>query len=95
MIGLVPHPLRGMPVADFFELRDRLSKDVSSFSRVLALQVGRRTTPWAMNKSESSTGPPQPVCGACFWFEKRTPNNDGHGLQGSTKKFQARYIDGS
>lgn len=41
-----------MSVANFLELRDDFPKDVSSFARILAIQVGRCTAHWAMNKSE-------------------------------------------
>ena len=41
-----------MSVANFLKLRDDFPKDVSSFARILAIQVGRCTAHWAMNKSE-------------------------------------------
>jgi len=41
-----------MSIANFLELRDDLPKDVSSFARILAIQIGRCTAHWAMNKSE-------------------------------------------
>jgi hypothetical protein len=69
-----------MSIANFLELRDDLAKDVSSFARILAIQVSRCMAHWAMNKSECQSGPLQPVRGARFWFEERTPNNNWHGL---------------
>jgi hypothetical protein len=39
MIGFVPQPFRGMPIADFLELRDHLPQHVGSFARILAIQV--------------------------------------------------------
>src|SRR5215475_8833808 len=84
-----------MFIADFLELRDHLLKDVGGFARILAIQVSRCTPRRAMNESECSFGPLQPVRRASFCFEKRTPNNDRHGLQRSAEKFQILYIDGA
>jgi hypothetical protein len=69
-----------MSIANFLELRDDFPKDVSSFERIRAIQVSHCTAQWAMNKPECQSGPLQPVRGARFWFEKRTPNNNWHGL---------------
>jgi len=41
-----------MSIANLLEPRDDFPKDVSSFAGILAIQVGRRTAHWAMNKSE-------------------------------------------
>jgi hypothetical protein len=41
-----------MAIANFLELRDDFRKDISSFARILTIQVGRCTAHWAMNKSE-------------------------------------------
>jgi hypothetical protein len=69
-----------MSIANLLELRDDLPKDVGSFARIPEIQVGRCTAHWAMNKSECSSGPFQPVRRARFWFENRTPNYNRHGL---------------